>query len=167
MVEIRTPRLTLRSARPEDADQWRAFVGDPRVARWTASWAHPIDEAFLAKRLGTPYPPERGFYGSICREGEIIGAAALTDGVLGYMLRRDTFGQGYATEVARALIDYGFNTLGLSEVTAGTMDGNRASERVLEKLGFVRTGPAPFPNAFSGRDLPGTGWRLTAREFHG
>ena len=45
--------------------------------------------------------------------------------------------QGYATELAQALIDYGFTDLGLDEIRASTDAGNTASVRVLEKLGFT------------------------------
>ena len=55
---------------------------------------------------------------------------------IGYRFRREVWGKGYATEGARALIDVGFETYGVSRVTANTYGENVASRRVMEKLGM-------------------------------
>ena len=57
-------------------------------------------------------------------------------GELGYVLARDQWGHGYATEVARRLIVFGFNELGLRRITATCHPDNFASARVLEKAGM-------------------------------
>jgi RimJ/RimL family protein N-acetyltransferase len=59
---------------------------------------------------------------------------------LGYCLGEATWGHGYATEAARALLQWAFDTLDLNRVQAQTDTRNLASARVLEKLGFVREG---------------------------
>jgi ribosomal-protein-alanine N-acetyltransferase len=61
---------------------------------------------------------------------------------IAFYLDRRYWGRGLATEVGRALIDYGFHTLGLSRIHAGVNAENAASCRVVEKLGFrhVRSG---------------------------
>ncbi|HEY1222305.1 MAG TPA: GNAT family N-acetyltransferase, partial [Acidimicrobiales bacterium] len=75
-------------------------------------------------------------------EGELIGVANLTTGdtqstsELGYVLSRESWGRGYATEVARRLIVFGFNELGLRRITATCHPDNFASARVLEKAGL-------------------------------
>jgi len=76
-------------------------------------------------------------------DGNLIGAAGLklTDGErrhgeLGYVLAKDSWGFGYATEVARCLIAFGFNELGLDQITAICDPENHASARVLEKAGM-------------------------------
>jgi RimJ/RimL family protein N-acetyltransferase len=56
---------------------------------------------------------------------------------LGYRLRRPAWGQGYATEGARALIRKGFTELGVQRVTANTYEHNSASRRVMEKGGMT------------------------------
>lgn len=56
---------------------------------------------------------------------------------LGYRLRRSTWGQGYATEGARALIRKGFTELGVQRVTANTYEHNTGSRRVMEKGGMT------------------------------
>jgi RimJ/RimL family protein N-acetyltransferase len=61
-------------------------------------------------------------------------------GDIGYALREDVWGQGYGTEVARALIDLGFTQLGLHRVWATVHPENVASIRVLEKAGMTYEG---------------------------
>jgi RimJ/RimL family protein N-acetyltransferase len=74
--------------------------------------------------------------------GEIAGTCGFgrieeTDEIeLGYLFARKHWGKGYATEIARAAIDYGFNKLGFREIIALTDLENTASQKVLEKIGF-------------------------------
>jgi RimJ/RimL family protein N-acetyltransferase len=56
---------------------------------------------------------------------------------LGYRLRRDAWGRGYATEGARALIDKTFHDLNIERIIARTLVGNTASRRVMEKCGML------------------------------
>jgi hypothetical protein len=60
---------------------------------------------------------------------------------MGYCLAEAAWGHGYATEAARALLQWAFDTLDLNRVQAETDTRNVASARVLEKLGFIREGP--------------------------
>ncbi|MEO8531252.1 MAG: GNAT family N-acetyltransferase, partial [Deltaproteobacteria bacterium] len=98
-------------------------------------------------------------------DGQIIGSMALTDGWIGYMFARDTWGHGFASEAARAILDYGFTTLGLSEAKAGTYDGNKPSENVLRKLGFQPSGPSWSACKAQNTELPGQDWRLTRQDY--
>lgn len=95
------------------------------------------------------YQAENGF----CRwkviessSGEIIGSCGLArpEGLqeveLGYIMRRASWGKGFATEAAEACMRYGFNNLGFREIIALTGPENTASRRVLEKIGFHNTG---------------------------
>lgn len=61
-------------------------------------------------------------------------------GEIGYWVRSDETGRGIATEATDALLDRGFRNLAFHKVTLRIAAGNRASERVAEKLGFVREG---------------------------
>lgn len=61
-------------------------------------------------------------------------------GEIGYWIRSDLTGRGYATEATRALMQVGFDHLGLHKVTLRIAVGNRGSERVAEKLGYTREG---------------------------
>ncbi|MGE7435928.1 GNAT family N-acetyltransferase [Kitasatospora sp. NPDC001175] len=74
-----------------------------------------------------------------------IGTAVLDLGdhrsaTLGYALRRDAWGNGYATEITALLCEFGFRTLGLHRLAARVDPENTASVRVLTKAGFQREG---------------------------
>ena len=80
-------------------------------------------------------------------DGAFIGWCSLTrwnpdyrSASMGYCLDDAAWGHGYATEAARALLQWAFDTLDLNRVQAETDTRNAASARVLEKLGFVREG---------------------------
>ncbi|MGH8315051.1 MAG: GNAT family N-acetyltransferase, partial [Steroidobacterales bacterium] len=71
-------------------------------------------------------------------DGALVGAGDITilkagEGDLGYMLRHDVWGKGYASEVASALIDAGFRDLGLNRIFSTVSTENTRSMRVLEK----------------------------------
>jgi RimJ/RimL family protein N-acetyltransferase len=165
VVELATPRLILAEISPADFDDWKGFVSDFDVVQWTGSWPFPMDPDFLTFRLSKPFPPERGIVTSVRKNGQIIGTMALTDGQLGYMFRQDAWGQGYASEAARAVLDYGFQTLGLEAATAGTFVGNQASENVLRKLGFKLKGEAEHNCRSRGGLLPGLDWTLSREDY--
>ena len=59
---------------------------------------------------------------------------------VGYRLPQSSWGKGYATEATLALLDYGFNAVGLDEITAVTHANNTASQHVLTKAGLKRDG---------------------------
>ncbi|MDP2662526.1 MAG: GNAT family N-acetyltransferase [Dehalococcoidia bacterium] len=62
------------------------------------------------------------------------------EGYIGYCINRTYWGQGYATEAARALLEFGFVHLGLHRIFATCDPANTASARVLEKAGMLREG---------------------------
>jgi RimJ/RimL family protein N-acetyltransferase len=84
------------------------------------------------------------------RTGAVIGVASLTlptgelppgqtpvEGILGYAIRYDRWGQRFASEAVAAIVQFAFQTLGLTRLRATVMQGNVASRRVLERLGFT------------------------------
>ena len=73
---------------------------------------------------------------------------------LGYRLKASAWGRGYATEGARALVRKGFDELGVRRVWAETMAVNRASRRVMEKVGlrYVRTFHVHFDDPLPGAE---------------
>ncbi len=86
------------------------------------------------------------------KEAEFVGwfmllKAKEPDPELGFMIRRDQWGKGYATEAARRLVDFALYDLGYSAVLGTVRRENVASARVLEKLGFQRTGSRMEPAA--------------------
>jgi [ribosomal protein S5]-alanine N-acetyltransferase len=146
-----TARLRLRPFTSADADALFALHSNAHVLRY---WdAPPWSERSRAERFIADC-------GRIAEEGSgarlamdrvddqaFIGWCGLTrwnpdyrSASLGYCLDEAAWGHGYATEAARALLRWAFDTLDLNRVQAETDTRNVASARVLEKLGFVREG---------------------------
>jgi ribosomal-protein-serine acetyltransferase len=85
---------------------------------------------------------------AIEREGQVIGCIGLSGitwafrawridrGELGYWLGQGHWGQGLMTEAALAATRWAFETLGLHKVTIGCMDGNAASQKIIERIGY-------------------------------
>lgn len=152
---LATERLLLRRLTTADLDHLCALDSDPAVMRYL-NGGLPTPRAEIERsilpRLLSYYARYEGYgYWAAIEKasGEFLGWFALhpTDGgdaaeaALGYRLRRSVWGQGYATEGARALIRKGFAALGMQRVTATTYQDNLASRRVMEKVGMrlVRT----------------------------
>src|SRR5277367_5992339 len=83
-------------------------------------------------------PGEASFVGMVGLE-TVSYEAHFTPAVeVAWRLARAYWGRGYATEAARAALDYGFATLGLAEIVAVTVPANRRSRAVMERLGMGR-----------------------------
>lgn len=140
-MELRTPRLILRSARPADLEGLHAVLSDPRATVW---WSTPPHETLDQTRewldsMIANGPEHPDFVVEL--DGRVIGKAGfwkLPD--VGYILHPDVWGQGLASEAVGAAIDHVFRTGELESLTADVDPDNAASIRVLERLGFVRTG---------------------------
>lgn len=148
---IRSERLFLRPAWPEDAAELHAAIADERVVRHLARvpWPYtPGDAAdFVSRPQDRRYPSMLITLPS-ARGARVIGGIGLHEdasGVdapahLGYWLTPDAWGRGYATEAASAVLRLA-RTLGHPRVGAHHFVDNPASGRVLEKLGFRGCGP--------------------------
>jgi RimJ/RimL family protein N-acetyltransferase len=86
-----------------------------------------------------------------------------TQATLGYRLKRSAWGQGYASEGGRALIDYGFRRFPLERITADTMAVNERSRRVMTAIGmsFVRTYHEHFDDPLPGTELGEVEYEIT------
>jgi len=106
-------------------------------AAWAARLvAHWQDHGF--GRWAVEIPGEASFIG-VVGLAVIPYEAPFTPAVeIAWRLARAYWGRGYATEAARAALDYGFGELGLEEVVAVTVPANQRSRRVMEQLGMTR-----------------------------
>jgi RimJ/RimL family protein N-acetyltransferase len=148
---IRTERLVLRPFTPADAPDVQRLAGDRDIAATTATIPHPYPdgaaEAWIATHPEKLRSNEGVTFAVVRREdGALAGCIGLVlqpeheRAELGYWIGKPYWGLGYATEAARAVLRYGFETLGLNRVYANYMGSNPASGRVMQKIGMVREG---------------------------
>lgn len=151
-----TPRLRLRRPAAGDCDAIHAALRDslPEFQRWI-SWCHrrlareAWEEWIRNAIAGWNESREFPFAMVERATGNVIGATGLNRidvpgrwANLGYWIRTDRAGRGYATEAAVAVARFGFDVLGLQRIEIFTDVENRASRRVAEKLGATLEGIA-------------------------
>ena len=150
-IPIVTERLVLRRYTHDDIPDVLTFASQPSVARVTSSRIPATEEGVRQyvdeQNSYQPFEKDRVFELAIERkeDGKVIGLVGLIcqdhgQGEMGWALGVEYRGQGYATEAARALMDYGFTSLGLHRIHADTNTDNLASRRIMERLGMRREG---------------------------
>jgi [ribosomal protein S5]-alanine N-acetyltransferase len=147
---IQTERLILRPFTLTDAPRVKELAGDQRIYETTLCIPYPYEEGMAESWIATHqrcFYEGRGVVFAIClSDGLLIGAATLSRAglynraELGYWIGIGYWNRGYCTEAARAIVDYGFETLGFHKISGRHFTGNRASGRVLEKIGMVLEG---------------------------
>jgi len=164
MFELDTERLRLRSFQDSDLDAFVAYRSDPDIARyqgWDAPYPVAQAREFIAK-LTSLQPATPGEWYQIAIElksnGRFIGDCAfcvLADDIhqaeIAFTLARAYHGQGYAMEAVTGLLDYLFGDLGLHRVRAICDAENRASAKLLERIGMRREGEFVENIWFKGR----------------
>ncbi len=150
MTIIETERLILRSWKSEDANAYFKINQDPKVIEFLPgpySMEYIID--FISRMNQQEIKQGYTLWAvELKATGECMGFIGLnytdwegsfTPAVeIGWRLGSQFWGKGYATEGAKAALDYGFNTLGLKEIVSFTVRENKASIRVMEKIGMTR-----------------------------
>lgn len=147
---IETARLILRPWNDDDLDPWFEMNADPRVMEFfqatydrakagaVAAWMREVNE-----RNGY------GWWIIEIKDGDRFAGVVMFDDVdietpfipakeIGWRLPVAAWGQGYATEAARAMLDLGFTRYGCDEIFAMTAVRNKRSERVMQRLGMER-----------------------------
>ena len=150
---LHTLHLQLRPRTLADLDANLAMDLDPRVHRYIFAKA-PDPEAWrarLAAQIASGWPPTGGIW-TVERRGEPgflgwcglfpLGYCGLIE--IGYRYVPAAWGQGIASEAARAVLDHGFRTLALDPIVAVTHPDNLASQRVLQKIGLLPSGEAYY-----------------------
>lgn len=147
-----TGRLVLRPFDLTDGPIVERLAGAREVADTTLTIPHPYPAGGGAHWIATHTAAwERGnnLALAICDNmstGELLGAVSLqvspahAHGEIGYWIRLSSWGQGYATEAARAVFQYAFSHLHLHRVQGRHFARNAASGRVLQKLGMKYEG---------------------------
>lgn len=144
--QLETDRLLLRDIEPDrDASVLFELNNDPEVVRYTGDGPFESEEAtraFFRERIAQYALDGMGRWVVERKaDGEVLGWCGLKrhdDGQVdvGYRFFRRYWGHGYATEAARASVEYGFRVLGLPRIIAHVMPENTASRGVMRKLGL-------------------------------
>jgi [ribosomal protein S5]-alanine N-acetyltransferase len=147
---LETDRLLFRKFTIDDAELIYDLNFDPEVTKYTKDPMTDVEQA--KKVLREVILPQYSLYGHgrwalHLKEGnEFIGWCGLKyrpelDEIdLGYRFKKKYWGKGYATEAAKATIQYGFDRLGLNIITGRALPGNDASVAVLKKCGMEYMG---------------------------
>lgn len=153
-IILETPRLILREFLPdEDAAFFFALNNEPEAIRYTGD--PPFESVEAARQFLRHYDQYEKFgYGRwavlLKPAGAWIGwcglkyTPELAETDIGFRFFPAHWGRGYATEAARACLEYGFHTLGLKRIVGRAMKENKASVRVLEKAGLRCRGEFDF-----------------------
>jgi [ribosomal protein S5]-alanine N-acetyltransferase len=142
---MKTDRLTLRPVFHSDANRIAMLAGDWDVASMTGRIPFPYSEEAAHQWVDGLADHEEVF--GIEHNGELIGICGFMaddahDAELGYWIGKPYWGEGYATEAARAVMAHGFAKSGIRRFICKHLMGNEASARVIRKLGFRYTGTA-------------------------
>lgn len=147
--ELETSRLCLRRWRPSDLDPFAALNADPRVMAHLPTMLGRKESDALAQRCDAHFDqhgfglwaveiravaPFAGFIGLSVPHFEAHFTPCVE---IGWRLATDYWGQGYATEGARAALTFGFCALKLAEIESFTVPGNVRSRRVMERIGMA------------------------------
>jgi RimJ/RimL family protein N-acetyltransferase len=152
MIPIETGRLLLRDWSEADLEPFIRHTNTEPVMRWLGGVRQPEKHRDVFRTRVMRWQRQRGFTFWIVErksDGEILGFCGLkvasdpgspVEGQLeiGWRLREDAWGLGYAKEAATASLDFAFTRLKAPHVVALTVAGNEASWGLMERLGMTR-----------------------------
>ncbi len=150
MIIYETERLIVRQLEADDVVNLYSVTSDPELMQYmgdgqplsyelTAKWVDVSINNYATKGYGCSAVIDK-------RDGTFIGFCGLVrsefaeppdDAELIYALKKIYWGQGLATEVAKAMVDYGYKSCGLRRIIATINPENSASIKVVNKIGFV------------------------------
>jgi len=166
---VETGRLVLRPFTPADAQALCDLMAPPEVRRYlptTVPYTLERAEKYIAAQDRHWQTFSCGWWAAE-RKGApgLVGWGGLQylpdtrEYEVGYVIGKPCWGQGYATELSTAALDFGFNQLALIEIIGLTHPDNSASRRILEKIGLRYCG------LFEYFGLPSSTYRLTREAF--
>lgn len=150
VAELNTERLRLRQWRPADRAPFAAMNADPEVMQFFPGTMNEAQsqamadhcEALIAERgwgfWALEQQQQKRFLGFVGLNIPNVMLPFQPCVEIGWRLRRDAWGNGYATEAARAVLEFGFDNLELEEIVAFTSVLNYRSQAVMERLGMER-----------------------------
>jgi len=180
-IDRQTEHFVLRPFRRRDAEPLhRAVHSSHGELAEFLPWAHArysrIDAANFIKDSNRAWREARAYDFAIRHQSDPdhhLGNVSVwfvsrgfRSGEIGYWIRSDETGRGIATEVARHILHTGFTDLNMHRIILRIAVGNHSSERVAEKLGFVREGVLREEIKVGGEWLDHSVWGMIEHEFH-
>ena len=143
--EINTSRLSLRQFRNEDFDAYATIMADPEIGKW-----FPKGEGLSRGEAEKSFNSIRehwfrhgfGIWAILNKRKILIGRCGLnlidetSEVEIDFLLTKKFWGKGYATEATKAVLEYGFKILNLDKIIALAKIENKASRKVMEKIGM-------------------------------
>ncbi|TIX49165.1 GNAT family N-acetyltransferase [Alteraurantiacibacter aquimixticola] len=187
MAEFRleTERLVLRDWREEDWDRFFEVTNTPAGMRWLGGVADEAARTLQRERFESYHAEHGHTFWALERKqdggflsGEMLGTCGLKKSnsengplgefEIGWRLRQDAWGKGYAHEAARACMDLAVDHFGAPRVIALTVQGNEASWGLMKRLGMQRREDLDFNDPRFGPDLnPTIAYSITAEQWAG
>ncbi len=175
-VPIHTERLLLRPITIKDAPDIFAYASNPEVTKYVRFVTHKSikDTHAFIRRVQASYrkgiTPLWGI--EIKASGRLIGASGFLQwpnpdrrAELGYVINPDFWGQGYVTEAAKALCEFAFKKMKVNRIEACAFVEQKASQRVLEKIGFKFEGILRQKEFIKGRFVDETMYSLLREAY--
>ena len=169
--EIRTRHLHLRPMQEDDVDRIVRFLSDFEVSKWLARVQHPYEESHAidwVKRNQSQRPADQSGFVLDMGDG-LIGSIGyhLIDEIpnVGYWLAKPFWGRGLMSEAVEAVIAWLFSVSDHQLIRSGIFEGNQASLRIQQKLGFKIIGSEKKHCLARGKNLTHLEMRLSRRRF--
>ncbi|CCY35728.1 putative uncharacterized protein [Alistipes sp. CAG:831] len=173
---IETPRLLLREMTPADRPDLCMILQDKEVmCAYNGPFSDEEVNGWLERQTGRYREWGYGLWAVVLKQtGKMIGQCGVTRQLwngeemleVGYLFRHSHWHQGYATEAARACMEYAFNVLGASEVCSIIRDNNIPSQRVALRNG-MRKAEGVMVKHYRGAEMPHWLYLTTREEFSG
>ena len=161
MTTITTQRLLLRPLQEGDAEALVRGLNNFNVAKWTARVPFPYGVMDARNFIALCANPEDCTLRlCITFRGDLIGVISCEqthDGIaaeLGYWLAEPHWGKGFGKEAAQAIAAHAFGQIRHDLLVAGYREGNEASRRILDGLGFEMTGRRQVFSAAANANVP-------------
>lgn len=158
MFLINTPRLAIRPLEPADFHDVYSLLSDPKVMQFIGNGKKTEDEARILFNKLIHHQETFGFSSGKITEidsGKFVGCGGLfhlaldhanPDIEVSYFLRTAFWCKGYAKEIAKNCLDWGFKNLDLKKIVGVTHPNNISSQHVLQKVGMIPKGESIYLN---------------------